>query len=97
MLLSLPTTCSFSYGNTQCNTPPSYIISILSDEEYLIGVSCIEHLESIKSKIQDLQSHKSIPKGKLKVEDIKMVSTNCIKGSKEDYEDIFLQRLKNDQ
>jgi hypothetical protein len=97
MLLTLPTTCSFSYQNTQCNLPPSYILSIISNEENLIGVSCIEHLEPIKYKIKKLQDNKSLPNGKLKVENIKMVSTNCIKGSKEDYEDIYLQRLKGDQ
>jgi hypothetical protein len=95
--LSLPTTCSFLYGNIQCNIPPSYILSIFSNEEYLIGVSCIEHLEPIKYKIQKLQEKKFLPNGKLKVENIKMVSTNCIKGSKQDYEDVFLQRLNDDQ
>ena len=97
MLLTLPTTCSFSYQNTQCNLPPSYILSIISNGEDLIGVSCIEHLEPIKYKIKKLQENKALPYGKLKVEKVKMVSTNCIKGSKEDYEDIYLQRLKDDQ
>ncbi len=95
MLLTLPTKCSFSYRNTRCNLPPSYILSIISDEQYLIGVSCVEHLERIKYKIEKLQAKKSLPYGKLKVENIKLVSTNCIKGSKEDYEDIYLQRLKD--
>lgn len=97
MLLTLPTKCSFSYRDTQCNLPPSYILSIISNEENLIGVSCIEHLELIKYKIEKLQENKSLPQGKLKVENIKLVSTNCIKGTKEDYEDIYLQRLKNSQ
>lgn len=93
--MNLPTKCSFSYRNTRCNLPPSYILSIISNEQYLIGVSCIEHLELIKYKIEKLQAKKSLPNGKLKVENIKLVSTNCIKGSKEDYEDIYLQRLKD--
>ncbi len=96
MLLTLPTTCSFAYQNTQCNLPPSYILSIISNEEDLIGVSCIEHLEPIKYKIKKLQENRFLPNGKIKVENIKMVSTNCIKGSKQDYEDIYLQRIKYD-
>ena len=95
--MTLPTKCSFSYQNTQCNLPPSYILSIISNEEYLIGVSCVEHLELIKYKIEKRLEKKSLQYGKLKVENIKFVSTNCIKGSKEDYEDIFLQRLKDSQ
>ena len=95
--MTLPTKCSFSYRDTQCNLPPSYILSIISSEEYLIGVSCIEHLELIKYKIEKLLENKSLPHGKLKVENIKLVTTNCIKGSKEDYEDIFLERLKDSQ
>jgi hypothetical protein len=97
MLLTLPTKCSFSYKNIQCNLPPSYILSIISNEENLIGVSCIEHLEPLKYKIKTLQENKSLPNGRLKIENVKMVSTNCIKGSKEDFEDIYLQRLKDDQ
>lgn len=93
--MNLPTKCSFSYRNTQCNLPPSYVLSIISNEENLVGVSCIDHLELIKCKIEKLQTKKSLPNGKLKIENIKLVSTNCIKGSKEDYEDIYLQRLKD--
>jgi hypothetical protein len=54
----------------------------------------MEHLEAIKYKIKKLQQNHSIPNGKLKIENIKMVSTNCIKGSHEDYEDVFSQRLR---
>jgi hypothetical protein len=93
--LALPIACSFTNQNIKCNLPPSYILSILSDEEYLIGVSCIEHLNAIKYRIEKLQTTESLPIGTLKVDNIKTVSTNCIKGSKEDYEDIFLQRLKD--
>jgi hypothetical protein len=57
-------------------------------------VSCLEHLEAIKSKIRKLQQTKSIPHGRLKIDNIKIVSTNCIKGSPEDYEDIYSQRLR---
>jgi hypothetical protein len=56
-------------------------------------VSCLEHLESIKSKIKKLQQTKSIPNGRLNIENIKMVSTTCIKGSPEDYQEVYSKRL----
>ena len=95
--MSLPTKCSFFNQDTQCVIPPSYILSVIENEEYLIGVSCLEHLEPIKSKIKKLQQTKSIPKGRLKVENIKMVSTNCIKGSPEDYQDVYSKRLSENK
>jgi hypothetical protein len=91
--LTLPKKCSFFNHNTQCDVPPSYILSVIENEEYLIGVSCLEHLEAIKSKIKKLQQTKSIPNGRLKIDNIKMVSTNCIKGSPEDYEEVYSKRL----
>jgi len=73
--------------------PPSYILSVIENEEYLIGVSCLEHLEAIKYKIKKLQQTKSIPNGRLKIDNIKMISTNCIKGSPEDYQEVYSKRL----
>ncbi|MGI9010070.1 MAG: hypothetical protein ACR2F1_02645 [Nitrososphaeraceae archaeon] len=92
--MTLPKKCSFSNQDTQCDIPPSYLLSVIENGEYLIGVSCMEHLEPIKHKIKKLQQNKTIPNGKLKVENIKMLSTNCIKGSQEDYEDVYSQRLR---
>lgn len=91
--MTLPKKCSFFNHNTQCEVPPSYILSVIENEEYLIGVSCLEHLEAIKSKIKKLQQTKSIPNGRLKIDNIKMVSTNCIKGSPEDYDEVYSKRL----
>jgi hypothetical protein len=91
--LILPKKCSFSTDAVQCDIPPSYVLSVIENEEILIGVSCLDHLEPIKSKVRKLQKTKSIPYGRLKIDNIKMVSTNCIKGSTEDYEDVYSQRL----
>ena len=91
--MTLPKKCSFFTQDTQCDMPPSYILSVIDNEEYLIGVSCLEHLEAIKSKIKKLQQTKSIPNGRLKIDNIKMVSTNCIKGSSEDYQEVYSKRL----
>jgi hypothetical protein len=91
--LTLPKKCSFFTQDTQCDMTPSYILSVIEKEEYLIGVSCLEHLEAIKSKIKKLQQTKSIPNGRLNIDNIKMVSTNCIKGSPEDYQEVYSKRL----
>lgn len=91
--MTLPKKCSFFTQDTQCDMPPSYILSVIENEEYLIGVSCLEHLEAIKSKIKKLQQTKSIPNGRLSIDNIKMVSTNCIKGSPEDYQEVYSKRL----
>jgi len=91
--LTLPKKCSFFTQDTHCDIPPSYILSVIENEEYLIGVSCLEHLEAIKSKIKKLQQTKSIPNGRLKIDNIKIVSTNCIKGSPEDYQEVYSKRL----
>lgn len=91
--MTLPKKCSFFTQDTQCDMPPSYILSVIEKEEYLIGVSCLEHLEAIKSKIKKLQQTKSIPNGRLNIDNIKMVSTNCIKGSPEDYQEVYSKRL----
>ena len=91
--MTLPKKCSFFTQDTQCDMPPSYILSVIDNEEYLIGVSCLEHLEAIKSKIKKLQQIKSVPNGRLKIDNIKMVSTNCIKGSPEDYQEVYSKRL----
>lgn len=89
----LPKKCSFSTDAVQCDIPPSYVLSVIENEEILIGVSCLDHLEPMKSKVRKLQKTKSIPYGRLKIDNIKMVSTNCIKGSTEDYEDVYSSRL----
>ena len=91
--MTLPKKCSFFTQDTQCDMPPSYILSVIENEEYLIGVSCLEHLEAIKYKIKKLQQTKSIPNGRLNIDNIKMVSTNCIKGSPEDYQEVYSKRL----
>lgn len=72
--------------------PPSYIISIQSNDEFLVGMSCEDHYEFIKRKIELLQKTNLLPKGKIKIQNIRMISTNCIKGTKEDYEEVISQR-----
>ncbi|MFB5598726.1 MAG: hypothetical protein ACE5SW_00665 [Nitrososphaeraceae archaeon] len=92
-IMALPNRCSYSSQSTQCNIPPSYFISIHSSEEFLVGMSCEEHQLPIGEKIRLLQEKNLLPKGKIGIQNIKIVTTNCIKGTKEDYEEIFYKRL----
>jgi hypothetical protein len=84
--MALPNKCSYSSQRIQCNIPPSYLISIDSNEEFLVGMSCEEHQELICKKLMLLQEKNLLPKGKIKIQNTKNVTTNCIKGTKEDYE-----------
>ena len=88
----LPQKCSFVIKNLKCDLPSSFIVTIKNEQEYLIGTSCKDHLENILKKIKILQDKKILPLGKLMIENTKIVSTNCIKGTSKDYEDVKLQR-----
>ena len=90
--MALPNKCSYSSKKIRCNIPPSYIISIQSNDEFLVGMSCEDHHEFMKSKIDLLQKRNLLPRGKIKIQNSKMVSTNCIKGTQEDYEEVISQR-----
>ena len=91
--MALPNKCSYSSERIQCNLPPSYLISIHNNGEFLVGMSCEEHQLLIGKKIRMLQEKNLLPKGKIKIQNIKIVTTNCIKGTKDDYEEIFSKRL----
>ena len=91
----LPNKCSYYTQRIQCNVPPSYLISIHNSEEFLVGVSCEEHKLPIDKKIKLLQEKNLLPKGKIKIQDIKIVTTNCIKGTEKDYEEVLYKRSPN--
>ena len=93
--MSLPNKCSHNTQRIQCNVPPSYLFSIHSNEEFMVAVSCEEHKLSIDKKIRSLQEKNLLPKGKIQVQDIKIVTTNCIKPTEVDYQDVFYNRSPN--
>ena len=90
--MALPNKCSYSSKKIRCIIPPSYIISIQSNNEFLVGMSCEDHYAFMKRKIELLQKTNLLPKGKINIQNIRMISTNCIKGTKEDYEEVISQR-----
>jgi hypothetical protein len=79
-LLLLPKQCSFRAENKPCNYPPSEVISVLTESgEYMVGVICPEHKSLVRGRIEQRQAKGEIPDGKIRFQDIKMVTTNCIK------------------
>jgi hypothetical protein len=45
----------------------------------MVGVVCSEHKSIVSERIKQRQEHGLIPKGKIKFQEIKMVTTNCMK------------------
>jgi hypothetical protein len=80
ILLLLPKQCSFRTENRPCHYPPSEVISIITESgEYMVGVVCSEHKTIVSERIEQRQEHGAIPNGKIKFQEIKMVTTNCMK------------------
>ena len=79
-LLLLPKQCSFRTENMSCKYPPSEVISVVTDSgEYMVGVICSQHKSMVRGLIEQRQVKGEIPDGKIRFQDIKMVTTNCIK------------------
>ena len=71
--------CSIMVKGRICNMPPSHIVSILSgNEEYMIGLVCIDHISLMKSKAISMQDCGTINKGEIKFQKIKPVMTDCV-------------------
>ena len=94
--MSLPEYCSLKVNGDDCKIPPSDIVSIIiqEKEEYMVGLVCKDHKEQMQRRLEVLQTSKQIPLGSIKFEGIKMVMTDCIKGTSEDYLEINLNRNK---
>jgi hypothetical protein len=83
--LLLPDRCSIKEQGRQCVNPPEFVISILAQkDEYMVGVTCAKHKDTIYQKLGDLQKAGSIPQGQIKFETLKPVGTDCIKADPND-------------
>jgi len=77
----LPNKCSIRQGDKDCVNPPEYQITKVSDnDEFMIGITCGKHKESVSLKISSLQNDGNIPKGKVIFEKLNSVQTDCIRG-----------------
>ena len=45
----------------------------------MVGVICSEHRNDVKSRIKQRQKRGEIPGGNIRFQDIKIVTTNCVK------------------
>ncbi|MDQ3971869.1 MAG: hypothetical protein M3219_00360 [Thermoproteota archaeon] len=76
----LPKECSFRGKSKHCTYPPSEVMSIATENgEYMVGVICSKHKTLVRRHVQHLQRGGAIPEGKIRFQDIKMVTTSCIK------------------
>jgi hypothetical protein len=83
--MALPKTCSFRDKDFDCPLPPSYVVSVVNNgEEYMIAVVCQDHRDQMENWLKAMQSVGKIPQGKAKFQEIKLVVTDCIRGS-DDY------------
>ncbi len=91
----IPEQCSFSVNGLKCLLPPEFIIEINTDknDNFMIGLTCLEHRQFLEEKFLKLQNNGSIPKGKIVFTKIKVIHTNCIKGNQEDIDEINLRRI----
>ena len=72
---------------------PSYVVSVASDQgEYMLAVVCDDHREALQGKLALMQQEEKIPRGKIRFESVKTVTTDCIVGMNEDYVDVELAR-----
>ena len=93
ILLLVPRQCSLRVNGHPCRLPPSFIVSIYAtNEQYMVGVVCNDHMKQIEKRLEALQAKGNVPKGVIHFQSIKILSTNCIKGTDEDYMEIESKR-----
>jgi hypothetical protein len=81
----LPDRCSVKQGERLCPNPPEFVISVITDtDEYMIGVTCEHHKNSLSQRLHALQKEGKIPNGKINFAQLKAVGTDCIRGNPDD-------------
>lgn len=81
----IPNRCSLVKAGRQCPNPPQYALSVTSGpDEYMVGVACNIHKDTVSEKILHLQSDGSLPKGAIRLERLHPVGTDCIRGDPDD-------------
>ena len=89
----LPERCSAKIDGIECNSPPSYIVSVTSGENtYMISVVCSEHKDRVQARLAMMQERNEIPAGTIEFQLIQTIGTDCIAGSNEDYVEVELNR-----
>jgi len=92
----IPEHCSFVSEGTKCPLPPEFIIEVEDETDncqFMIGLTCSDHRAVLESKFQLLQKNNAIPSGKIRLTNIRIIHTDCIKGTQEDEEEVKIKRL----
>ena len=80
--MTLPRKCSYVDNDSDCHLSPSYIVSIESgDNEYMIAVVCEDHKDQMEARLKGLRNNNLVPQGKLEFQEIRVVVTNCVRGT----------------
>ena len=58
----------------------------------MIGVVCNDHREGLEERLKVIQSTGNVPTGNIKIQPVKTVSTDCIRGTDEDYYEVSSKR-----
>lgn len=58
----------------------------------MIGVLCEEHMKHMEKELESMQEMGKVPEGAIQFQSLKTVSTNCIRGSDEDYMEVESKR-----
>ena len=82
----LPEHCSAKVEGEECQLPPSYVISVKSqDGEYMLAVVCDDHKSALEGRLAAMQEANRIPQGSIHFQHVKMVVTDCVTGIDADY------------
>ena len=78
----LPDRCSIVANERRCVNPPTFVISVMSEDgEYMVGVVCQLHRHKMSDTMASLQKRQIVPQGKIRFTTLKAVGTDCINAS----------------
>jgi hypothetical protein len=61
------------------------VISVVTESgEYMVGVTCSEHRNDIIRRVTQHQEKGEIAKGVIRLQDVKIVTTDCVKVYRKD-------------
>ncbi len=66
-----------------------------NNNKFMIGFACVDHRNILEKRFLLLQSKGLLPEGKVVFTTMKIIQTNCIKGTSEDMDEVTLKRLSN--
>ncbi len=93
----IPEHCSFVSEGLACRLPPEFIIEVEDKTDhngkFMIGVTCSDHRALLEDRFHLLQKKNVIPSVKISLTKIRIIHTDCVKGNREDEEEIRIKRL----